>query len=284
MARPSLPDPVDLLRRRLVEQVRGEFNDAASGETPVPPSDDALFARDTPIRMVHADVVSMMVGGMAALLLQMLHPHALRGVLDFSDFRADMHGRLRRTARFIATTSFGHREAAQHAVDRVNSIHTRVQGTLPDGTQYSATDPATLAWVHVAEATSFLAAYVRFVQPDMPRAAQDEYFRQFALIARKLGADPVPETKHEADVLFRRMRGELVASPQAREIARLVLDSRPEGTPAAAQKLVAAAAVDLLPPFARSMLGLGSPGIAALPARAGTWGIAKTLRWAFRQG
>jgi uncharacterized protein (DUF2236 family) len=85
--------------------VRGLFNDVANGEAPVPLSDEAWFARDTPIRMVHADVVSMMVGGVAALLLQMLHPQALAGVLQFSDFRNDMHGRLRRTARFIAVTT-----------------------------------------------------------------------------------------------------------------------------------------------------------------------------------
>lgn len=98
-------DPSEFLRQRLVRQVRAVFNDSARGETPVPPSDNALFERDSPIRMVHADVVSMMVGGMAALVLQMLHPHALRGVLDHSGFRRDLAGRLRRTARFITVTS-----------------------------------------------------------------------------------------------------------------------------------------------------------------------------------
>src|SRR5690606_5043023 len=129
-------------------RVRAVFNDLERGEKPVPPSDNALFARNTPIRLVHADIVSMMIGGMTALLLQMLHPHALRGVLDHSNFRADMHGRLRRTARFIAVTSFGDRADAEAAIDRVNAIHRRINGTLPDGTPYSATDPATLAWVH----------------------------------------------------------------------------------------------------------------------------------------
>ena len=69
---PSNFSPVDFARRKLVQSVRAAFNDTAKGEAPVPPSDSAYFAKDTPIRMVHADVVSMMVGGMAALLLQML--------------------------------------------------------------------------------------------------------------------------------------------------------------------------------------------------------------------
>ena len=98
--------------------------------------DEALFARDTPIRMVHADIVAMMVGGIRGLLLQMLHPHALQGVLDHSNFRSDMHGRLRRTARFIAVTTFGHRDDAQAAIYRVNRIHAAVGGTLPDGSPY----------------------------------------------------------------------------------------------------------------------------------------------------
>ncbi len=271
------------LRLKLVEQVRGVFNDVESGQQPVPPSDEALFARDTPIRMVHADIVAMMVGGIRGLLLQMLHPHALQGVLDHSNFRSDMHGRLRRTARFIAVTTFGHRDDAQAAIERVNRIHAAVGGTLPDGSPYSASDPRVLAWVHVAEATSFLAAYLRHVRPDMPGAEQDEYYRQFAVIALALGADPVPTNRAEAEAIFRELRGDLAASPAAREVADLVLGQRPKGAPPAVQALLGAEAVALLPPFARSMLGLERPGLAAIPARAATWGMGKTLRWAFRQ-
>lgn len=272
-----------MLRKRVVERVRAVFNDVNSGQEPVPPSDEALFEKDTPIRMVHADVVGMMVGGIRGLLLQMLHPHALQGVLDHSNFRSDMHGRLRRTARFIAVTTFGHRDKAREAIERVNSIHEQVHGTLPDGTPYSARDPRTLAWVHVAEATSFLAAYMRHVRPEMPNHEQDEYYRQFAVIARGLGADPIPESKREAEALFREMRSDLRASVEAREIADLVLSQKPEGSPPAVQAMLGAEAVALLPPFARSMLGLDRPGLAAIPARAATWGMGKTLRWAFRQ-
>ena len=278
------PTPLSERQRlKLVERVRGVFNDVESGQQPVPTSDEALFPKDSPIRMVHADIVAMMVGGVRGLLLQMLHPHALQGVLDHSNFRTDMHGRLRRTARFIAVTTFGHREDAMAAVDRVNRIHAKVGGTLPNGTAYSATDPRTLAWVHVAEATSFLAAYLRHVRPDMPGSEQDEYYRQFAVIARALGADPVPIDRREAEAIFRDLRTDLTASPAAREIAQLVLTQKPPGSPPAVQALLGAEAVALLPPFARSMLALERPGLAAIPARAATWGMGKTLRWAFRQ-
>ena len=270
-------------RQRLVTQVKDFFTDVGEGEGPTPASDDALFERDSPIRMVHADVVAMMIGGIRGLLLQMLHPHALQGVLDYSDFRNDAHGRLRRTARFIAVTTFAHRDEAEAAIARVNDIHERVNGTLPDGTPYSAQDPMTLAWVHVAEASSFLAAYRRYVRPDMPLAEQDEYYRQFAVVARKLRADPVPETRMEAETLFQDLRSDLAVSPETHEIAKFVLTQRAKSAPPGAQQLLGAAAIDLLPPFARQMLDLRYPGVALLPARIAALAAGKTLRWAFRQ-
>lgn len=275
--------PAELVRRKLVGKVRAVFNNVAAGQQPVEISDEALFERDSPIRMVHAGVVSMMVGGIRSLLLQMLHPHAMQGVLDHSDFRADMHGRLRRTARFIAVTTFAHRDEAIAAIDRVNRIHTKVTGKLPDGTAYAATNPRTLAWVHVAEATSFLEAYLAYVRPAMPRNDQDEYFRQFAIIARALGADPVPETRTQAETLIAELRRDLAASEATREVARLVLTQRPEGAPVAVQRALGTTAVDLLPPYARTMLGLGRPTGTALPARLATRMMSEALRWAFRQ-
>ena len=278
-----MPDPIESLRLKLVERVRDVFNDRASGQQPVPISDNALFAKDTPIRLVHADLVGMMTGGVRSLLLQMLHPHALQGVLDHSNFREDMHGRLQRTARFIAVTTFGDREIAMATIRAVNRIHARIEGTLPDGTPYNATNPRTLAWVHVVEAQSFLAGYLRHVRPDMPVADQDEYYRQFAVIARALGADPVPETRAEAEAIFRELRVDLRASPAAREVAQLVLNQRPKGTPVAVQTVITAEAVAMLPDWARSMLKLQRPRLTALPARAATWGVGRTLRWAFKQ-
>jgi len=278
-----VPSPFDGLRARLAGRVRSVFHDARSGETPVALSDKALFERDSPIRMVHADITAMMIGGIRSLLLQMLHPHALQGVLDHSNFREDMAGRLRRTARFIAVTTFGHRDEAMAAIARVNAIHEKVTGRLKDGTQYSARDPKVLAWVHLAGATSFLAAYRRHVRPDMPEREQDEYFAQFAVIARALGADPVPTSLLEASVLFDEMRGALRSSAEAIEVARLVLDARTPGSPRALQKILATEAVALLPPFARSLLALRRPGVEAVGARAASYALARAMRWTFRQ-
>lgn len=112
-----LPVPQDRsfllpLRQAIVAQVVGLFNDQSRGEKPVVRRDDGLFGPAAVAWRVHGDVTSMMIGGISGLLLQMLHPAVLAGVWDHSNFRADMHGRLRRTARFIAVTSYSDRAAA----------------------------------------------------------------------------------------------------------------------------------------------------------------------------
>ena len=269
------------VRQALVRQVRTTFNDRSKGERPVPASDEALFPRGSVIRRVHGDVTSMMVGGIAALLTQMLHPKALGGVWDHSDVHGDMLGRLRRTARFIAVTTYGHRDSALAAIARVNAIHAQVRGTLPDGTEYRATDPRLLAWVHVAGAMNFLDGWRRYAEPRMSRADQDRYFAEYGEIARLLDADPVPESRAEAERLIAESRADLRADDRTRAFRDLVLKApAPSLAEAPVQLLLMNAAVDLMPAFARDMHGLTRPMLPPV-VRAATFGIAGTIRWAF---
>jgi len=282
----SAPPPVDFLAKRtrkaIVGRVRAVFNDQARGEKPVKRSDDGLFGRSSMIWRVHGDVTTMMVGGVSALLLQMLHPAVLAGVWDHSHFRHDMLGRLRRTARFIALTTYGSREQANEAIAQVREVHRHVTGYLPDGTPYSAKDPHLLAWVHVAEATSFLRAWQRYGDRPLSAEQQDRYFAEFGHIAEALGAAPVPCSWAEADRLIGDMRGELAVSARTREVARLVLRQRPANPMALpVQAVTFQAAVDLLPSWARRMHGLRSSALAKPLVEAGASGIARTLRWAF---
>ncbi len=268
------------LRARLIGVVRSTFNDAAKGETPVQRSDDALFPRDCVTWRVHGDVTTMMVGGVASLLLQMLHPAVLAGVWDHSAFRTDMLGRLRRTARFIAETTYAERDIAQAAIARVREVHERVGGTLPDGTPYRADDPELLAWVHVTEMWSFLAAWQRYGVP-VTRAQADVYYAETARIAQALGADPIPRDAAAAEALIAAMRPHLRVDSRTREVAHFVLHQRPPSLAVApAQAAIFAAAVDLLPDWARAMHGLARPPVAPL-VRGSTLAIAKTFRWAF---
>ena len=269
------------VRRALVRQVRATFNDQAKNEKPVPASPDALFPMGSVIRRVHGDVTSMMVGGIAALLTQMLHPQALGGVWDHSDVHEDMLGRLRRTARFIATTTYAHRDRAEAAIVRVKTIHAQVSGTLPDGTRYRATDPWLLAWVHVAGAVNFLDGWRRYAEPRMSRAEQDRYFAESGEIARLLDADPVPRTRADADKLITEFRAELRADDRTRAFRDLVLKApAPSLAEAPVQRLLMNAAVDLMPAFARDMHGLTRPMLPPV-VRGATFGVARTIRWAF---
>lgn len=269
------------VRRALVRQVRSTFNDQSKGEKPVPASEEALFAPGSVIRRVHGDVTSMMVGGIAALLTQMLHPKALGGVWDHSDVAEDQVGRLRRTARFIAVTTFGHRDSALAAIDRVKSIHEQISGTLPDGTQYRATDPWLLAWVHVAGAINFLEGWRRYAEPHMSRADQDRYFAESGEIARLLNADPVPETRAAAEELVRAIQAELCADQRTKAFRDLVLKAPAKSLGEAPVRLLLMnAAVDLMPCFAREMHGLARP-LAPPFVRGATYGFAQTIRWAF---
>ena len=165
--------------------MRATFNDRSKGERPIRRSNDALFPPNSVIWRVHGDVTSMMAGGIAALLLQMLHPQALGGVWDHSDVHEDMLGRLRRTARFIAVTTYGERDAAEAAIARVKRIHEQVSGTLADGTAYRADDSHLIAWVHVSGASMFLDSWRRYGEPGMSHADQDRYFAEAGEIARR---------------------------------------------------------------------------------------------------
>ncbi|CAH0353710.1 MAG: oxygenase MpaB family protein [Sphingobium sp.] len=270
------------LRRALVDRVRAVFNDRANGEKPVVRSSNALFPCDSVIWRVHGDVTTMMVGGVSALLMQMLHPAALAGIWDHSTFRDDMLGRLRRTARFIAVTTYADQADALAAVKRVKDVHSQVTGTLPDGTPYSANEPHLLAWVHVTEALCFLDAWIRYGEPGMSEADQDSYFAQFALIAQMLGADPVPQTRAKAEARVETMRPALSADARTKEIARLVLRQKaPAPAAAPVQAMIMDAAVDLLPPWASGLHGIVGPRLSTPAARFSTALIARTIRWAF---
>jgi len=269
------------VRRALVRQVRATFNDQAKGEKPVPASPDALFPPGSVIRRVHGDVTAMMVGGIAALLTQMLHPKALAGVWDHSDVHADMLGRLRRTARFIATTTYAQRDSALAAIAKVKAIHEQIGGTLPDGSGYRATDPRLLAWVHVAGAVNFLDSWRRYAEPRMSRTDQDSYFAESGEIARLLDADPVPRTRAAAERLIAEFRHELRADERTRTFRDLVLKVPAKSVAEMpVQKLLMNAAVDLMPEFAREMHGLARPVLPPL-VRGVTYSLAGTIRWAF---
>jgi len=210
----------------------------------------------TPIWRVHGDA-AMFVGGVRALLLQALHPAAMRAVSEHSGYRSDMLGRLARTSTFIATTTFGHVEDAQEAIETVRRIHRHVRGSMPDGTPYRADDPHLLEWVHVAEIDSFLTAYQAYGARPLTPDERDEYVAQTAEVARRLGVIDPPLTERDLKRRLAAFRPELRSTPEAREAVRYVLLGPPLGLPERLPYAVlVAAAVGLMPRWARWPLRL----------------------------
>ena len=282
MALRSHFSPPAVLRRALVSRVRALFHDPSRAEVSVVRSDDGLFPNDSVIWRVHGDVTTMMIGGVTALLLQMLHPAALAGVWEHSTFRNDMLGRLRRTARFIAVTTYAERGQASAAIDRVRAVHEHVRGVLDDGTAYCASDPDLLAWVHVCETIGFLDAWMRYREPLMSRADQDAYVADAAVVALRLGADPVPQTRAEAEALLQQFRPKLAGGERVRAVATMILDQPPKSRVAApAQRLLMEAAIDLLPAWAKVLHGRRVELLQIPAVRGSTWVMAQTLHWAF---
>ncbi|MEZ0496643.1 oxygenase MpaB family protein [Sphingomonas sp. IW22] len=284
MRLPTLPPPIaDLARSRLIGGVRATFNDQSRGERPVQRSSNALFPPESVIWRVHGDVTTMMVGGIAALLMQMLDPRVLAGVWDHSRFRDDMMGRLRRTARFIATTTYADAAEAKAAIARVRRIHGGVTGTLADGTPYRADDGRALAWVHACESLCFLDAWIAYGEPSMPSIDQDRYFAQSAVIARMLGAHPVPESRAEMLAFVEQVRPGLRVDHRTRDVARRVIHATPPNlATAAVQRMVTPAAINLLPPWARAMHGFRTARLSRPIVAGGVGALAGSLRWAFR--
>jgi uncharacterized protein (DUF2236 family) len=181
----------------------------------------------------------------------------------------------------VGGTTYGSTATATALVERVRRIHDRVQGTLPDGTPYSANDPALLTWVHAAEVDAFLRAHQRYKDPFMPPARADRYLAEQARLARMMGAEDVPETRGELIAYFERMRPALRADERTREVSRLMLaQPSPSLATAPFNQVMLQAGVDLLPDWARRMHGLQLPFPGAPAVRAGALGVGAVLRWA----
>lgn len=224
---------------------------------------------------------SMFAAGLTALLLQSLHPLAMAGVADHSDYRGDPWGRLQRTSQFIATTTFGTVRDAAALIRTINRVHRHVVGTDHRGRPYDARDPHLLRWVHIAEIWSFLECHRLYGRAPLSPGRRDEYVRQAARTGTLLGATDVPLTVAELNDALESYRPELEASPAALDARRFMLDEPPVAwTDRPAYALLREGAIAALPSWARAMLDLpdGPFGSHAAAERLGRTGVS-TLRW-----
>ena len=219
--------------------------------------DPGLFGPDSVTWRIHADP-SMALGGLRALILQALHPLAMAGIEQFSNYRADPWGRLFRTGDYIATITYGTRAEAERAGARVQRVHARLHGVEPEsGVAFEVSDAHLLRWVHCAEVDSFLVAYQR-CGGRLRRGEADAYLAEQSAAAALVGLDPgtVPASRAELSAYLAALRPELRATAAARSALWFIL-APPLPLPARpAWAGLAAVAFGLLPRWARRLYGL----------------------------
>jgi uncharacterized protein (DUF2236 family) len=275
---------MEFIRTRIETQVMS-MTGLALGQLDMenPKGDPGLFGPQAVCWQVHGDFPSMLIGGICALMLQMLHPRVLAGVWDHSNFREDMLGRLRRTGQFISGTTFGSTHDANWLIDKVRGIHSQISGTAPDGSVYAADDPALLTWVHVAEVSSFMAAHLVYLNPDLPIADQDRYYAETALVAERLGARDVPRSALQIARYLDDMRPHLVCDERTLEVLRILRNApAPSRMAKPMGNLMMQAGIELMPEWASAMFDIQLGGFMRGMIRAGVNRTAPILRWAVR--
>lgn len=119
----------------------------------------------------------LLLGGTAALLMQVAHPLVAAGVHQHSGFRRDPFGRLLRTLDTTLAVVFGDEHASLGAIGRMNRIHAEVHGTSAGGRAYAARDPRLLLWVQTTLVLTSLRLYEEVMGP-LPPDEREAYWEE----------------------------------------------------------------------------------------------------------
>jgi uncharacterized protein (DUF2236 family) len=227
---------------------------------------EGFFAPDSVAWRVSGDLSSP-IAGLRSLLIQALHPLAMAGVDQHSDWRADPVGRLAATSSYVATVLYGDRAVAERAAAWVRTIHERVQGVDPEtGGSYAASDPALLLWVHAALVDSGIAACALFGD-ELSAADADQYVAEMTAAGVIIGIpEPlVPASVKALTEYMDSVRPVLMRSAAAQESMAYLLD--PPGLDEDVAEIwqdVREAAVISLPDWARELYGYSAPPLTAM--------------------
>ena len=192
---------------------------------PEDPADDGFFGPASVTWRISADA-GRPVAGLRALMLQALHPLAMAGVDQHSNWRSDPVGRLAATSGYLATVSFGDRAAAERAAARVRRVHEHITGTdAITGGRYAASDPALLLWVHATLVESGIVAARVFGSP-LSAEDSDGYVAEMVAAAELVGipAGLVPASLGDLESYLAATRPELRCTPAAAESMAYLLD------------------------------------------------------------
>jgi uncharacterized protein (DUF2236 family) len=234
---------------------------------------------------VNGDLASVAAAGMAAIIMEVLHPSVMAGVFEQSSYRTQPLRRAQNTLGYVLRTTFGSTEAATGVIERVKRVHSRIDGVRPDGVAYQALDPELIGWVHTCIPWAVMEAYHRYRRP-LSTAEKDRYLREQALIGRMGGADWVPESVAELDDYVARMRPLLAMTEQTRSFIGFLAGDTEDADRASwreqlDRRLSIAASMSLMPAWARQISGtyLPSPVLRFIALPRARLEIA-SVRWA----
>jgi uncharacterized protein (DUF2236 family) len=221
-----------------------------------PAGEPALVPADSVSWRIFKNPVSLLIGGVAAVVLELAEPAVRTGVWEHTGFRRDPVQRLTRTGLAAMVTVYGPRSIAERLIARVVALHERVQGTTPAGEPYRANDPRLLTWVQATAAFGFIEAYSRYVRPLAPDEI-DRAYAEGAPAAALYGADRAPGCDTDRLTLFDSMRDRLEPSPIVFEFLEIMRRAPLLPWPLRpVQRLLIRAAVELVPAWVRERLGL----------------------------
>lgn len=262
MAPIRLPSPI---QTRIEDAARALMSaDGFQIDFATPPGAAALTTPNSVSWRLFKNPISLFIGGVAAVLLELAEPKVRAGVWDHTSFRTDPVTRLRRTGLAAMVTVYAPREVAEAMIEGVNRKHARVTGTSEHGQAYAADDPDLLDWVQATASYGFIEAYDRWVEP-LGDALKDQAFAEAAPAARLYGAMNAPTSVAEWRVTLAAMDGRLEASPIIFEFLEIIRHAPAlPGGGRLVQPMLVKAAVDLLPPALKARLGLEAAGLSPL--------------------
>jgi uncharacterized protein (DUF2236 family) len=246
------------IERKLEMLWRGlpDTGDARGVDFSTPPGEAALVPPQSVSWRVFKNPVTVFIGGVAAVILELAEPRVRTGVWEHSRFRRDPVGRLQRTGAAAMLTVYGPRSIATPMIERVARIHAAISGVTPCGVAFTAADPALLTWVQATASYGFVAAYGEYARP-LGKHEIDAFFEEGQVAAHLYGAVDAPRSMRELESLFVSMQGRLQSSSILFEFLDLLRAAPVLPRPLAwMQGMLIRAAVDIVPGWARERLGL----------------------------
>jgi uncharacterized protein (DUF2236 family) len=226
-----------------------------------PAGEPALTPADGVSWQVFANPVSLFVGGVAAVLLELAEPSVRSGVWDHSGFKRDPVTRLRRTGFAAMMTVYGPRSAAEKMIAHVVRMHGQVAGTTPDGQAYRADDPRLLDWVHATASFGFTEAYHRYVRP-LSAFEKDAAFAEGRASALLYGAVGAPASWGAWEGMLAAVAPGLEGSDVLAAFLRIMAEAAiVPGPMRPLQRLLVRAAVEITPEPVRSLPQLRGRGL-----------------------